>query len=417
MYATVWLDRETFISIIEYCRARPGYHELDADENDESVSLVETELPDLAAYDGPGQSIQFISLVYSGSLSACTRLFELGRSGEIDHPPSIEIRLKGVRFSADGAARGGAVVSYQSLRGFTARNGSVVDPMTKLEFIAIGGDAESRGRMLDLFLEKVGAGGDVRVEADGEGGHRIVSSEERYAILTRPYGGTEPAQSALREERVTLAFGLDSRSYHEQSYIGAHGLPKEELQEYALSIIDTLGRDHVKTARASWVTKDREVYDAFRGTTGDVVGEWRIHLITKGGFSVSDLVEAPERLPEEMTYVEVGFDVELPVVGLTYVAVEAERERGHAFGYRLRFYERFDFDDYERKEWPDLREQRPSETSGGQPLLPFLREVEDEALVGKGPRDWVAPAEDLAMLALFRLWGDGRDLIDYDYEE
>lgn len=190
------------------------------------------------------------------------------------------------------------------------------------------------------------------------------------------------------------------------------GLAPETLPRRAGGFIEAMGRHRVTHAVAGYTLK-LEKYEALCRSAEGIRGKWEAGLAVERVYSVLDLAQQPEKVPDTVIELTSGFETHIPVTGRTVVGVDVERAADGDFRYRLRFYLDYESED----EQPDIREQRPSETAEGQSLLPYLRELEDEALDGKGPRDWVPWAEGLAMEAHLLLWGDGRDLIDYDYEE
>lgn len=412
MHSTTWLDRETFTTIVDYLRARPSFHEAEAFEDDEVVDIKATQLPDLGEYVKGTASIALnsISVTFTGSLDACVRLFDLGLSGKVERTPLVSIEFEGVASSSPAVVEADGLdlsVSYSHHPARTLRTGLFVDAHTQLRIRPTSGAQEVRLSTLKALCPATGLGASVRIVMSEDGKGSLTAPDDGFVVLSRPQHDPELFLPVLREGKAALGFDAARMWLTVYRFEAA-----EELQERALDIVEALGRERIAEAEASYAVA-RADYDALRVETEDLEGKWSVLFRTQGGISVSELVDAPESLPEEMMGLEVGFDVTLPVVGETYVTVNAEREADGSFRYRLRFYRDYESDD----ERPDIREQRPSQTPEGRELLPYLEELEGKALDGLAPRDWAPPAEDLAIEALLRLWGDGRDLIDHQYEE
>ena len=415
MYATVWLDRETFTSIVDYCRALPSFREPEAAEDDQAIEITSSELPNLGEYVTGSASIALdsVSVKFTGSLDACTSIFDLGLSGRMRRTPQVSVEHEGVPVPTDPAdtvevpATADVGVSYMHFRARTLRTGLFVDAHAMLTLRSMSGPPEHKQRVLNALFPIIGLEDGARVDVVGGGEVRLTSLDDRVVVLPPGHDTPDVFLPLLHEGKTALSFDA------KRGWLTLYRFESAaELQVRALAVVEALGRGRVTESRAGYGLA-RADYDVLREATGDLVGDWWVFFTTQGGLSVSDLVDAPEHLSAEMTSLEVGFDVELPVVGETSVGANVEREADGGFRYRLRFYRNYESEE----ERPDLREERPSETPEGQALLPYLKALEDEALDGVGPSDWVPPAEDLAMAALLRLWGGGRDLIDYDYEE
>ena len=402
MYATTWLDQETFAAIADYCRRLPSFREPDEGEENEAVELTAQALPDLQNHlpAGGGLVAGSVSIKLTGSLSACAHLYDLGSSGKIEHTPRVRVHFTGLLSPSTPSDAAGVDVVYSYHCAHDDRKGRPIDAYTRLDVRPTSGTPGQRRDLVGALAERL----KLPASFDGEG--KLLVSGDRVALVSEPYREPYAFLEPVREGRVAVEFDPARVSliiYRSQSVV--------DLQERALGLVEALGQEHITEVTASY-TVSRSTYDAIREAAANLDGEWWVMFMTKGGYSVSDFVDAPERIPAEVNSLEVGFDVSLPVVGETHIGVDAERESGGSFRYRLRFYRDYEHG-YDR---PGVREVRPSETEEGRGL-PFLRELEDEALEGVGSQDHVASAEDLAMHALLRQWGGGRDIIDHDYEE
>ncbi len=407
MYATTWLDRETFTAIVDYCRALPTFEEPDSEQKEEEVKLTSSAgLPDLGGYAIAREEV--MGLTFAGALDACIRLFDLGVEGRVDEIPSVRVKLKADPSAEDPVMELAAEVSYayrrRSIIRRGKRKGEVFAAHTELSAGTTAGTPEQGRGVLAAIIGTLGLSEAIRVEADEDGTCRLVSLDEGFGVVHRFGAGMLEPNPILSEGRTAVRISTCGTWVVVQR-------PAPEAQPRALNLIEALGRHRVSGAMAFYVSR-RDEYDRLRGATKEIRGKWRVSFTTRGGYSLADLADTPERIPDEVNSLKVGCDVSLPVVGETHVGVDAEREPDGTFRYRLRFYPDYEHG-YDR---PDVREVRPSETEEGRGL-PFLRELEDEALEGVGPRDHMASAEDLAMHALFRQWGEGHDIIDYDYEE
>lgn len=95
VYATIWIDRETFATIVRYCAAQSGFDEAGHDEM--RVRLSEAVPPDImftpVFFTRPGSDpVALISVSFEGEAEACAELFLRGLT-ERQKTPTVRVGM------------------------------------------------------------------------------------------------------------------------------------------------------------------------------------------------------------------------------------------------------------------------------------------------------------------------------------